>query len=273
MENMSVMAIQAVHTNDTGLYVCKAQSKRSPTNGHERESITTKNVSLDILYPPKPPVLHFSTCSQSFSTQSLKVIKGQLINVSCTTTGNPDPTYSWHPQLYGSGNILILANINVHQTGIFSCVANNVMSRTYGEKVNGETLSSFKLDVLESPVVNHIPNQTLLLNTTLDIVCPYTDGNPPKTSLLWQRENVSLESMNREHLIIKHITKSDEGWYKSSVFNTMEITGCDVKEGVSDSSYYLDVQYAAKLKQFLVNGFDTFNTISVNESDRIEFIC
>ena len=68
--------------------------------------------------------------------------------MSCATNGNPDPTYSWRPHIYGPGNILILANINVHQTGIFSCVANNVMIRTYGEKVNGETLSSFKLDVL-----------------------------------------------------------------------------------------------------------------------------
>ncbi|KAH3811899.1 hypothetical protein DPMN_140316 [Dreissena polymorpha] len=79
------------------------------------------------------------------------------------------------------------------------------------------------------------------MNTELDIVCPFTAGNPEKTSFIWKRGNILIEAMNGEHLIIKHIPKSDKGWYTCNVYNRMEITGCEAKEGVSESSFYLDV--------------------------------
>ena len=87
-----------------------------------------------------------------------------------------------------------------------------------------------------------IDNETRLLDTKLDILCSYTAGNPSKTNLKWQHGNLSVGEINSAHLIIENITKLDEGWYTCKVFNTIEPTGCVAREGVSESSFYLDVQ-------------------------------
>ena len=81
--------------------------------------------------------------TQSVS-DTLYVIKGDHVNLTCESWGNPAPRYQWAGRPDGLGNLMIS---NITSTVTASCTARNTMIPTVGQPQEGDANASLTVRV------------------------------------------------------------------------------------------------------------------------------
>ncbi|WAR06402.1 NPHN-like protein [Mya arenaria] len=120
--------------HDVGVY-CRAN------NGGDW--LYSSSAVLDVQYKPLTP-------KHSEVTYPVRVISGRSITLTCSSTGNPSPTYTWTFPGRGSqsGPMLTLASVQTAHTGDIACIAMNMLSPTGGTTVEKKRQATINLQVL-----------------------------------------------------------------------------------------------------------------------------
>ncbi|XP_052803536.1 uncharacterized protein LOC128233749 isoform X2 [Mya arenaria] len=256
-------------TNDLEL-VCNASNTLFPTGyvAIEQQIITSAKLQVDVLYPTTPPVFQTETCkSNSFEEGwSIKVLRGKKININCSSSGNPPPSYSWSNGLQSSQ--LYIHNVSERHAVDYFCTANNIMDASYGRSISSSNTSRFHLDVLYPPkITNFTSNVEVLEGVNVSLICNATPGNPNITSYYWTTTNQTKQRIYDRYLFIQNISRTEEDVYTCLVQNSMDPTGCQGVNGSDTASIHVDVQYEASIKSFAV-----LNT-TVYHSDSLSLAC
>ncbi|XP_052233079.1 synaptogenesis protein syg-2-like [Dreissena polymorpha] len=153
-----------------------------------------------------------------------------------------------------------------------TCKAENTMIDSVGRSVVGTTLVTVSMEVLYSPNVQRLQNQTVLLNTSLTAVCNLTDaGNPPASIFVWIRKDTGKVIGTGQTLVIKSIILADEGEYQCNASNKMQPITNEVVYGLSQLTVYINVEYGAYVLAFEAN--QSHNSIVVNQGETVELLC
>ncbi|KAH3813700.1 hypothetical protein DPMN_142166 [Dreissena polymorpha] len=142
--------------------------------------------NLDILYGPEIIALRYNNVTPIENV--FKVIEGWSFTILCSARSNPASRYSWFGPVTGEGVVLSIQNVTSDMYTNVTCKAENTMVDSMGKYVSGNARVTVLMEVLYSPDVR-LQNQTVLLNTSLTVVCNLTDvGNPPASNFLWIRK-------------------------------------------------------------------------------------
>ncbi|KAL4230106.1 hypothetical protein ACF0H5_010491 [Mactra antiquata] len=95
------------------------------------------------------------------------------------------------------------------------------------------------LNVLYPPTVLHMNNVTLIEDSTLDINCTYTLGNPTEMTVQWTRD-IDSRTWNGTQLLISKVSLEDTGTYQCRVLNFMQLTD-DHEYDFDMKAFYLQV--------------------------------
>ncbi|KAH3813784.1 hypothetical protein DPMN_142252 [Dreissena polymorpha] len=268
----SVIPLNVATSNKQEQIECKATSLLDPTNGSRRIAESTAVLTVNILFPPETPKLTFHTCATYSQTNRLKVIRGHFASGRCTSKSEPGSKVYWTPINSKEVDSFLITNVSRYHIGYYTCVANNEMNTTFGGIINGTNQSSFYLDVLAPAEALFIGNFTVLMNTTLSVTCPYTPGNPAETRFTWFYANTSAIGSN-QNLSLSNVQLTGEGYYKCRVNNTMDPTGCTAEEGYDETTFFVDVQYPAKIRRFSADGSVFASSVTINESQTVTLLC
>ncbi|XP_052219302.1 nephrin-like isoform X1 [Dreissena polymorpha] len=251
---------------------CFATNTLDPTGKKAMDTFSSSNVTIHVLYAPETPKLTFKTCATYSQTNHLKVIRGHSVSGRCTTQSEPGSKFYWAPINSGNVDDFLITNVSSYHIGNYTCIANNEMNTTFGGIINGTNQSSFYLDVLAPAEALFIGNFTVLLNTTLSVTCPYTPGKPAETRFTWFHANTSAVG-SHQNLSLSNMQLLGEGYYKCRVNNTMDPTGCATQEAYDETTFFVDVQYPAKIRRFYADGSVFASSVTINESQIVTLLC
>ncbi|XP_052215140.1 neural cell adhesion molecule 2-like [Dreissena polymorpha] len=261
--------VNVTRTTNT-IYTCTAKNFM---NTSFRETVIGSNYSsanLDILYVPANIEVKYNNVT--LFERELKVIEGWSFTILCSVTSNPTSRYSWFGPVDGDGEVLFIQNMRTNMNRSVTCRADNTMVDSVGKSVIGETHVTFSLDVLYSPKVQRLQNQTVLLNTSRTVVCNLTDvGNPPASNFSWIRKDIGRVVGTGKTLIINNIRLTDEGEYQCNASNRMQPITNEVLYGLSQSTVYVNVEYGAYVREFKSN--QSHNSIAVNQGETVDLLC
>uniref|UniRef100_A0A8B9H3J1 Hemicentin 1 n=1 Tax=Astyanax mexicanus TaxID=7994 RepID=A0A8B9H3J1_ASTMX len=168
---------------DAGRFTCIV----SNSAGEDR-----KNFDLDVLVPP--------SIVNKGGVQDVKVKEGQNITLTCEATGNPVPEITWlkdgqlvtgepRLQVMSHGRFLHINDVQVADTGRYSCLASNSA---------GDRSIHFNLNVLVSPTIagsgpeGSSEEVTVTLNSPTSLVCE-AQSYPPAI-ITWLKDGIPFES-------------------------------------------------------------------------------
>ncbi|WAR06452.1 SYG2-like protein [Mya arenaria] len=193
---------------------------------------------------------------------TVRVISGRSMTLICSSTGNPNPTYTWTYPGGGShtGPSLTLDSVQAKHIGVIMCTTRNRLAPTGGVAViktpppgipscyiNGTSISTTVI----------IPEGT---NRTINCT---SSANPPQITYTWStpgRGQVSRAALSLNN--VQH--PADQGQYTLTVTNTMDPTGGSTETGISNTTFIVDVQFAPRVN--LPQSYDIFEGTVLNYS-------
>ncbi|KAL4229421.1 hypothetical protein ACF0H5_012459 [Mactra antiquata] len=135
-------------------------------------------------------------------------------------------------------------------------------------KVAEKSEHEVEVNVLFPPVVGELRNFTMEKGSELNISCPYTPGNPNKTTVKWSINKYR----NGERLIIPSIDEEDAGLYTCTASNTMKTWNGSTYNGEDKKSFYLRVLYKAVVTSFTIKENES-RPVIVDENATVSFKC
>ncbi|XP_052805722.1 hemicentin-1-like isoform X4 [Mya arenaria] len=246
------------------------------TTGYGTVSGNNSSVlKVNVLYPPGTPDLSFPSCLGEPITvnTSIKVIQGQPVNVTCSASSRPAPTYSWSRHQSKQSNVMWIPNAQTSHQGTYTCKAENIMDFTFGGPIGTNSSKHFHLEVLMPPMVNPLTNVVVLERGNVSVVCQVTDGVPNKTEFKWEKMSDMTPISMEQTLSIDNIDRKQGGNYTCTASNLMRPTGCNATVGNSSNTVNIDVQYEAEVTNFTVSNFNHGQNIEVDENTQVIFYC
>ncbi|XP_052806405.1 hemicentin-1-like [Mya arenaria] len=238
------------------------------TASHDLGWTSVEDVYIHALYPPTPPLFQINTCRNKGveNGRFIKVVRGNTVDIDCSSSGNPPPTYFWSDSLQSSK--LFIKNVSEHHAFEYFCTANNIMDASNGKSIASSVTSSFHLDVLYPPKITRRTTPVVVLEgSNISLSCDSKPGNPNVTSLSWTSTEQPYRDTSDQYLIIQNISRTEEGVFTCFAENIMHPTGCPEIHGRDIENVHVDVQYKASIKTFTA-----LNTI-VNHGDNLTFAC
>lgn len=169
------------------------------------------------------------------------VIEGSNMLLNCSfTQGHPKATTIYwirpiiSPMTFQTGVTLNLTNIKRSMSGIFICVAENVLSTGKGYSNN-----SVSINVQYPPSVNNMTGTDIVEGHPLSITCRANPGNPNFTTLFWTKVDDQGLIQNGSTLRISNIQRSSSGTYVCTAENIYY----NGKKGIHSQSMFVNVLY------------------------------
>ncbi|XP_052805720.1 hemicentin-1-like isoform X2 [Mya arenaria] len=252
------------------VYNSMVTTEYGPVSGYNSSVL-----SVSVLYPPGTPDLSFPSCLGEPITvnTSIKVIQGQPVNVTCSASSRPAPTYSWSRHQSKQSNVMWIPNAQTSHQGTYTCKAENIMDFTFGGPIGTNSSKHFHLEVLMPPMVNPLTNVVVLERGNVSVVCQVTDGVPNKTEFKWEKMSDMTPISMEQTLSIDNIDRKQGGNYTCTASNLMRPTGCNATVGNSSNTVNIDVQYEAEVTNFTVSNFNHGQNIEVDENTQVIFYC
>ncbi|XP_054283466.1 MAM domain-containing glycosylphosphatidylinositol anchor protein 1-like [Macrosteles quadrilineatus] len=224
------LRIANITAKDAGQYICQIADISSQDQVHK----------VSVLAPPRI----VSTAANS----QLTARKGSSVTLTCSATGNPQPTVLWSKKdsghLYKPGSTVTLDRVDRHHAGVYQCTATN--------GVGPPAVLDVRLDVLHPP---EIEVEQGWVNTAegsqVKLVCTVY-GNPTP-NLLWYHEGAlvvatkrySTDTVNNRHsLSLAPVLRQDFGNFSCVAENplgrskhTIQLSGKPGKLRVVSSPY------------------------------------
>ncbi|WAR06012.1 HMCN1-like protein [Mya arenaria] len=180
---------------------------------------------------------------------SVRIILGRSMTLTCSSRGNPSPTYTWtYPGgVSQSGSTFILGSVQTTHDGTLTCSAMNTLLPSGGTSVEKRRQTSINLQVLHSPRAPSCSIKGTSISTTVILVegtdrtinC-ISSANPPLMTYTWStpgRGQVSGASVSLTN--VQHT--ADQGQYTLTVANTMDPTGGNTETGTGNTMFSVDV--------------------------------
>ncbi|WAR05471.1 HMCN1-like protein [Mya arenaria] len=233
-----------VKRNDQGVY-CRAN------NGGVW--LYSSSVVLNVQYVFK--INEPSTLKVSYKSAEVispvRVISGRSMTLTCSSTGNPSPTYTWTYPGGGphSGPTLTLASVQTTHTGGVTCTAKNTLLPSGGTAIDKTQQTNITLQVLYPPSKpsctisrTSISSTAVLVEGADSTISCISFANPPLITYTWstpgrgQVSGANLTLTNAQHT-------ADQGQYTLTVTNTMDPTGGSMEPGTTNTSFSVNIQY------------------------------
>ncbi|XP_052803975.1 hemicentin-1-like isoform X2 [Mya arenaria] len=249
------------HRNDQEVRVyCRAN------NGGDWQY--SSSVVLDVQYEPSTPTVSYIGFEV---TSHIRVISGRSMTLTCSSTGNPSPTYTWTYPGGGphSGPTLTLASVLQTHTGGVTCTSINTLSPTGGKAVDKIQQTTISLQVLyppRSPTCTisgtSISTTAILVEGTDYTISCISSANPPLIAYSWStpgRAQVSGANLT----LINVQNTADQGQYTLTVTNTMDATIGNTETGTSNTSFLLNIQFEISTPIVSYRGFAIISHVRV----------
>ncbi|MBN3271241.1 protein, partial [Polyodon spathula] len=181
-------------------------------------------ISLDVKYAPREVEVN----------ESLDVMEGINVYLSCTVDSNPPPRITWLQEdtlvweETGQNSTLVLMDIKPNQEGLYTCIADN----DYGSKNR-----SFYLAVKFPPRDPSVNSSLTVLEGSSVVLHCSTEGNPVPT-LTWFKDGTLISNIVASDLSlleIPDISYEGDGEYRCLAEN---------EHGRASSSINITVEYA-----------------------------
>ncbi|XP_052803396.1 hemicentin-1-like isoform X2 [Mya arenaria] len=212
----------------------------------------SSSVVLDVQYEPLVPKVSYKRSEVT----TVRVISGRSMTLTCSSIGNPSPTYTWTYPGVGSytGPTLTLSSVQTTHAGDVTCAAMNTLSPTGGTAVEKSQHTNINLMVLYPPSTpscsisgTSISTTAILVEGTDRFISCTSYANPPLVTYIWstpsrgQVSGANVFLTNVEH-------PADHGQYTLSVTNTMDPTGENTETGTNSRAFSVDVQFGPKVQ-------------------------
>ncbi|XP_052818775.1 hemicentin-1-like [Mya arenaria] len=214
----------------------------------------SSSVTIDVQFEPSSPKIIYLMNSDEASP--LRVISGRSMTLTCSSTGNPIPTFTW---TYPGGetqssSTLVLASILPTNAGTFTCTAKNTLSPEEGNASVKKSQTIITIQVLYPPSTPVCKFSGAAISTSVKVlwdanttISCTSSANPPLITYTWltpgrgQEHGASLSLTNVQH-------PTDQGQYTLMATNTMDPTGYSRENGTSKTSFLVDVQFPPVVK-------------------------
>ncbi|XP_052806856.1 kin of IRRE-like protein 1 isoform X1 [Mya arenaria] len=241
------------HTADQGLYTLTVTNTMDPTGGNTETGTNNTAFPLNIQYEPSIPQVFYHG---SVINSHVRVISGNSMTLTCSSTGNPSPTYTWTRPGGGSqnGSNLTFTSLDITYAGDVTCTARNKLSPTGETTVDMARQTTASLQVLYSPSKPLCAiNATTIL--TIAILLEGSDGTiscsssaiPTEITYTWSTPGRGLVSgANLSLTNVQH--SADLGMYILTVTNIMDPTKGKTETGTNTTAFSVDVQFGPKIQ-------------------------
>ncbi|XP_064420214.1 hemicentin-2 [Latimeria chalumnae] len=178
-----LLQIKRLQPSDSGTYTCVAQN----TAGQE-----TKVYTVNTLVPPV-------ISSDASHQEPLQAVIGGVVNLECQASGSPPPQLSWlkdglplaltsHIKLLSSGRVLRVSQVQVSDSGIYTCVASSS---------SGIAERNFNLQVQVPPGLERSESKedlTVVRGSSVTFTCEVSGFPLPVLSWFKDGESLALHS-------------------------------------------------------------------------------
>nr|XP_023690745.1 basement membrane-specific heparan sulfate proteoglycan core protein isoform X5 [Paramormyrops kingsleyae] len=206
MESNAVMQVLVARPEDSGTYICTAQSS---------EGTSEARVEVIIEGGAQVPSFPIASVPETF----MVVKEGQTVTLHCNAQGYPTPTITWSklraplPWRHSVvNNTLVLTSVGRQDSGQYICNATNNL---------GVSEVLIMLDVETPPYATTLPDDlSVRVGEVIRLQC-LSHGTPPLT-FRWTKVNGSMSAraeVRGGNLQINLATANDVGTYKCAVSN------------------------------------------------------
>ncbi|XP_063100238.1 hemicentin-2 isoform X2 [Cavia porcellus] len=223
-----MLRVSQAQEQDRGLYACLASNEAGEA---------WRNFSVEVLVPP--------TIENEGLEEVTRVPEGQTAQLTCNTTGHPQPIITWFKdgRPLGGGDAhhtspdgahLWVPQANLSHAGHYSCIASNVV---------GEKTKHFQLSVLVLPTILGATEDgageevTVTINNPISLICEALAF--PAPNITWMKDGVPFEASRNIQMLpgtrglqILNAQKEDAGQYTCVVTNEL---------GEATKSYHVEV--------------------------------
>ncbi|XP_053388680.1 hemicentin-1-like [Mercenaria mercenaria] len=229
----------------------------------------TVSVHIEVLYPPSTPTFRINSTRVS---GTVKVIRNNRLSVSCISSGNPSPSYTWtHPNMVTT-NGQKLSVSNVQNNGKYTCDVRNSMNPSVGAVVPGSNTSFIDVLILYPPAIGELKNTSVAEGSPLTVSCPVIVGYPPQTTFEWIRNGAVWK--RTQTFTIDTASRNDAMLYTCKVSNSMKQTGEQPVSQPYTKYFHLNVWYGASVTSFFIQGHQGQINVTVDENEGgIQFTC
>ncbi|XP_053373248.1 synaptogenesis protein syg-2-like isoform X2 [Mercenaria mercenaria] len=202
----------------------------------------TVSIKIEVLYPPTTPTFRIS------STQvngTVKVIRNNQLSVSCISSGNPLPSYTWINADMASTNSQELSLRNVQNNGKCTCNVRNSMNPSIGTAAPGSNTAFIDVLILYPPSIPTFnywntsgPNIStreldVIRGDTFKVAC--TSSGEPAPAYYWDNQG------HNRILTVTNITTDRSSICKAR--NTMQETVGQILTRSATASLKINVLY------------------------------
>ncbi|CAH1248239.1 HMCN2 [Branchiostoma lanceolatum] len=233
------LTIQNVEKSDAGNYTCSASNLAG---------IGSDYLNLDVLYAPT---------STAVVPASVEEKEGDPLTLTCTSDGNPAPTFIWNKQ-GGSvglpaGHVVQIQSLSREDAGTYTCTASNGIGNPQA------ATSTVNVLYLDTPTINTTSPVTLEEGQSTAMQCSAMAN--PIAGFKWRKDGSSDPEVNGNILTLSEVSRDSEGTYTCEASNTME--GAIETE---EASVELIVNYPPSVTV-------TSGTVTVDENDDVSLSC
>uniref|UniRef100_A0A0A9W2X0 Hemicentin-2 n=2 Tax=Lygus hesperus TaxID=30085 RepID=A0A0A9W2X0_LYGHE len=177
--------------------------QRFQCRAHNNVSDAVKVFQVVVLRPPKIRV---------FWEKIITKRRDEVIILNCTATGNPKPTIIW---THDGKTVFTVANNNIYRvkgggSGKYGCTAENKVGKEFRLTL---------IQRLEPPEIKNLPAVTPAA-TGKPIVLKCTVSGYPAPKISWSFNGNEVVGRNHPDLEITNVSKSDEGTYTCTAYNS-----------------------------------------------------
>ncbi|XP_054903918.1 carcinoembryonic antigen-related cell adhesion molecule 5-like [Poeciliopsis prolifica] len=218
-EENSILTIVNVTRNDQGSYTCHVSNPVS--------SVISDPVNISVNYGPDNVQIEVYPSQEHYE-------KGSDINLTCSADSSPSAEYQWFlngDKLSSSGPLLQLVNIQMSQSGSYSCRAFN--SKTMRYQTSEPSLVSVHERVSNVKIIQDVTH-LIEFSGSVSFFCSSSGSS---LSFLWMNSSSEVTSSDRvqitdiidggSKLTIINVTRYDDGSYSCHVSNPVSSAKSD----------------------------------------------
>nr|XP_018668081.2 hemicentin-1 [Ciona intestinalis] len=198
LDNGRRMYVHSAQLSDSGTYTCIATSPAG---------VVEKDFDVIVHLPP--------TISDG---NNVTAVVGENVTIECESNAVPPPTLSWLKDgipLNFDEKYLELTNVQVFDSGIYTCVASNIAGTTYEDT---------KLSVYQPPSILDGPT-TIIANKDDTVQLPCIGTGVPEPRISWRKDSQLLFTAPRYtfqdegSLLVERVEVEDAGRFVCLVSN------------------------------------------------------
>ncbi|XP_052214822.1 synaptogenesis protein syg-2-like [Dreissena polymorpha] len=214
------------------------------SNGYG-QIMSNRTLRINLLSYPTKPSIRFNTV---LAPSSISVIKNSTMTLECSSSGNPEPSFSWtlfNGSIISSSVITFTVATNNNKEQIL-CSAASVLYPTNRLRIATGHTTVLTMNILNAPETPQFTFQTCATYSQtnhLKVIPGHsvsgscTSKSEPSSTFLWTPANSGIG----DGFFINNVSREHSDTYTCIANNKMNTTFSGIINGTNKSSFYLDV--------------------------------